>query len=83
MAHSVRTQCPGPLKAVIRYRDALEAAGAHLVLPGVGDRVMHQLVRTGALETLGRSNVLSAETSVGKSLQAAITHAQGLRESAG
>ncbi|MGZ5399626.1 MAG: SulP family inorganic anion transporter [Nocardioides sp.] len=71
------------IQAVIRYHDALEAAGAHLVLAGVGDRVMHQLVRTGALETLGRGNVFAAETSVGKSLQAAITHAQGLRESAG
>jgi sulfate permease, SulP family len=71
------------IQAVMRYHDALEAAGAHLVLAGVGDRVMHQLVRTGALKTLGRGNVFPAEASVGKSLQAAITHAQGLRESAG
>jgi len=71
------------IQAVVRYHDALEAAGCHLVLAGVGDRVMHQLDRTGALETLGSSNVIAAEAAVGKSLDTAISRAQELRESAG
>jgi sulfate permease, SulP family len=71
------------IQAVVRYHDALEVAGCHLVLAGVGDRVMHQLDRTGALEILGASNVIPAEASVGKSVHTAISRAQELRESAG
>jgi sulfate permease, SulP family len=71
------------IRSVVCYHDALQAAGCHLVLAGVGDRVMHQLDRTGALETLGPDNVIAAEKSVGRSVQTAISRAHDLRESAG
>jgi SulP family sulfate permease len=71
------------IHAVVRYHDALEAADCHLVLAGVGARVMRQLDRTGALTTLGPRNVVPAEASVGTSLRTAIARAQELRESAG
>ena len=71
------------IRAMVRYHDDLESAGCHLVLAGVGDRVMRQLDRTGALATLGVANVIPAEASVGKSLSSAIDRANALRESAG
>jgi SulP family sulfate permease len=71
------------IRAMVRYHDDLEAAGCHLVLAGVGDRVMHQLERTGARETLGADNVFAAEASVGASVRAAITRANELCEPAG
>jgi sulfate permease, SulP family len=71
------------IQAVVRYHDDLEAAGCHLLLAGVGDRVMRQLDRTGALERLGLLNVFPAEASVGKSLSTAISRANELCGSAG
>jgi SulP family sulfate permease len=68
------------IQAVVRYHEALRAAGCHLVLAGVGDAVMRQLVRTGALEALGSENVFAAEPGVGKSLQAAVAHAGELQQ---
>lgn len=71
------------IQSMVRYHDDLEAAGCHLILAGVGDRVMRQLDRTGALTTLGAANVVPADTSVGRSLQAALSRAHDLRGSTG
>jgi SulP family sulfate permease len=71
------------IRTMVRYHDLLETVGGHLVLAGVGDRVMRQLDRTGALTTLGSRNVVPAEASVGKSLQTAIARAKELVESTG
>jgi hypothetical protein len=68
---------------MVRYHDELEAAGCHLLLAGVGDRVMKQLDRTGALAGLGPGNVFAAEASVGASLRTAIARANELCDSAG
>jgi SulP family sulfate permease len=71
------------IQTMVRYHEALQAQGCHLVLAGVGDRVMQQLDRTGALQTLGPDNVIAAEKSVGASMQTAIARAHDLRKSAG
>lgn len=71
------------IRVMVRYQDELEAAGCHLLLAGVGDRVMKQLDRTGALADLGPGNVFPAEASVGASLSSAITRANELCDSAG
>lgn len=70
------------IRAMVRYHEDLESAGSHLVLAGVGDRVMKQLDRTGALATLGVANVIPAEASVGKSLSSAIDRANEMVKSA-
>lgn len=67
------------IQAMLRYHDTLQAAGCHLVLAGVGDTVMGQLRRTGALETIGLANVLPVEASVGASVHAAIARARELQ----
>jgi sulfate permease, SulP family len=67
------------IQAMVRYRAALGAAGCHLLLAGVGQGVMRQLTRTGALETLGPQNVFAAEPGIGVSLQAAIRRAGELQ----
>ena len=41
------------IQVVLRYHAALSAAGCRLILAGVGDRVLGQLARTGALAELG------------------------------
>ena len=56
---------------ITRYHEALVAAGSHLVLAGVGDRVLDQLEHTGVLEILGPDNVFAAHGEVGKSVIAA------------
>lgn len=71
------------IRVMVRYHDVLEASGCHLVLASVGERVMKQLDRTGALATLGSDNVIPAETSLGKSLGAALNRANELVEPAG
>ena len=63
----------------VRYRDTLHAAGCHLVLASVGDNVMGQLTRTGALETIGPANVLPVEATLGTSLRAAVSRARELQ----
>ena len=67
------------IRAVVRYQAALEEAGCHLVLAGVGESIMRQLVRTGALESLGAENVFAAEPGVGRSLEAAMARAGELQ----
>lgn len=67
------------IQAMVRYRAALGAAGCHLLLAGVGEGVMRQLARTGALETLGAENVFEAEPGIGTSLHAAIVRAGQLQ----
>lgn len=64
---------------IVRYRDSLAAVGAHLVLTGVGERVLEQLGNTGALAELGEANVFAAEQRVGQSLQAGLARAAELR----
>jgi sulfate permease, SulP family len=68
------------IQAMVRYHATLRAAGCHLVLAGVGESVMRQLMRTGALERLGRQNVFAAEPGVTVSLQAAIARAHELQD---
>lgn len=70
------------IHAVLRYRDVLDGAGCALVLAGVGDRVLGQLSRTGALEVLGADNVFVATDRVGESLAAALARAGELRQRA-
>lgn len=68
------------IQTVTRYHTGLREAGCHLVLAGVGPRVMRQLACTGALETLGRENVFAAEERVAESVRAAMSRAQELQE---
>lgn len=67
------------IQAMLRYHDALQRAGCHLVLAGVGESVMGQLDRTGALETIGLENVLPVQKTVGASVRAAMTRARELQ----
>lgn len=68
------------IQTMVRYDATLRAAGCHLVLAGVGESVMRQLTRTGALQQLGRENVFAAEPGVTVSLQAAIARAHELQD---
>jgi sulfate permease, SulP family len=68
------------IQVMVRYQATLAAAGCHLVLAGVGEAVMRQLARTGALDELGRDNVFAAQPGVMVSLQAAIERAQELQD---
>lgn len=67
------------IQVVLRYHAALSAAGCRLILAGVGDRVLGQLARTGALAELGAENVFPATHRVGESLASALVHARDLR----
>ncbi len=69
------------IKAIVKYRTSLGEAGCHLVLAGVGEAVMKQLERTGALETLDRDNVFAAEPGITMSVAAAIVRAHELQRS--
>lgn len=69
------------ISVITRYQRSLEAAGSHLVLAGVGDRIERQLRDTGALEQLGEVNVFRATESVGESLSLALQRAEILRSS--
>jgi SulP family sulfate permease len=68
------------IRTIVRYSDSLRAADAHLVLAGVGERVLNQLRSTGSLERLGEANVLAATPTVGKSLLAGMARARELQE---
>lgn len=71
------------ITALTTYRDTLDAAGAHLVLTGVGERVLAQLRKSGALAVLGEANVFPAEPRVGGSLRAGLARAEQLRRGQG
>lgn len=66
------------ITALLRYRAELEAAGCSLLLCGVSDDVMRQLVSTGALALFGESRVFAATPIVSESLVAAMDHAREL-----
>ena len=63
------------ISVISRYHEALGAAGAYLILAGVGDRVDRQLRDTGAVELIGENNIFGATESVGESLGRALDHA--------
>ena len=67
------------LTAVLRYHDALDAVDSHLLIAGVGDRVLAQMTRTRALARIGVENVFPATPRVGESLAAALARAEALR----
>jgi SulP family sulfate permease len=66
------------ITALLRYHVALEAAGSHLLLSGVGPRVLGQLRSTGALDVLGADNVFAAAEGIGESLKQARAKARSL-----
>jgi SulP family sulfate permease len=66
------------ITALLRYHEALAAVGSHLLLSGVGERVLGQLRSTGALAALGADNVFAATAGVGESLEQARARARGL-----
>ena len=57
----------------------LEAAGSHLVLTGVSERVLAQLTGTRALDHVGTGNVFTATPNLGESLLAGLRRAEQLR----
>ncbi len=67
------------IRMIVGYRDSLTSAGAHLVLTGVGDRVLTQLRNTGTLAELGESNVFPASPQLGASLEAGLRRAHDLQ----
>jgi SulP family sulfate permease len=69
------------INTIVRYHDSVEAAGSHLVLTGIGDRVAAQLANTGAIARLGAENVFVATPDVGESLQAGMRRAHALQDS--
>lgn len=66
------------ITAMLRYHDELVAAGSHLLLSGVGDRVLEQLRSTGAVDALGAENVFPATEGIGESLERARRRAASL-----
>lgn len=67
------------INTVVRYHDSLVAVGSHLVLTGIGTRVLDQLTRTGTLRRLGAENVFPATPQLGASLRAGLERARELR----
>ncbi len=67
------------ITVLMRYRWSLDVVGAHLVLSGVGERILRQLRDTGTLDELGEANVFTASESVGESLQRALVRAEQLQ----
>jgi SulP family sulfate permease len=68
------------INTIVRYHDSLRAIGSHLVLAGIGERVLSQLTNTEALHRLGADNVFAATPQVGESLQAALQRARVLQD---
>jgi SulP family sulfate permease len=66
------------IRVLGRYQDALEAVGGHLLLCGVGDRVLGQLSKTGMVEQLGPDNVFAATPVVMRSLEQALDRAHAI-----
>lgn len=67
------------IRMIVGYRDSLTSVGAHLVLTGVGDRILTQLRDTGTLAELGESNVFPASPRLGASLHAGLRRAHDLQ----
>ncbi len=67
------------INTIVRYHDSLIAIGSHLVLTGIGERVLGQLTNTGALQRLGADNVFPATPEVGESLRAGLNRARQLQ----
>jgi sulfate permease, SulP family len=67
------------IQTMLRYSAALRQAGCELVLAGMGQQVLDQLERTGALAALGPDNVFPATAQVGESLTSALELARKLR----
>jgi SulP family sulfate permease len=67
------------ITTVVGYHDSLRLVGAHLVVVGVGERVLAQLRNTGALARLGPDNVFPAVPRVGESLRAGLARAAELQ----
>jgi SulP family sulfate permease len=67
------------IRTIVGYHDSLRTVGAHLVLTGVGERVLAQLYNTGALAELGEANVFAAAPRLGESLRAGLARAEQLR----
>jgi len=68
------------IRMIVGYRDSLTSVGAHLVLTGVGDRLLAQLRNTGTLAELGESNVFPASPQLGASLHAGLRRARDLQK---
>jgi SulP family sulfate permease len=66
------------ITALLRSHEALTVAGCHLLLSGVGSRVLDQLSSTGTLDLIGRDNVFAATDGVGESLEHARARAAAL-----
>ena len=66
-------------RAMAQIVDALAEVGSHLLVAGVGDRVLTQMTRTGARTRIGTDNVFAATPRVGESLAAALARAETLR----
>jgi SulP family sulfate permease len=67
------------IRMIVGYRDSLTSVGAHLVLTGVGDRILTQLRDTGTLAELGESNVFPASPQLGASVRAGLRRAHDLQ----
>ena len=68
------------INTIVRYNDSVSAVGSHLVLAGIGERVLAQLTNTGALDRIGTENVFVATHKLGESLQAGLRRARELQE---
>jgi len=66
------------IRVMTRYADALHAAGGHLILAGVGQRVLNQLTATRALDVLGQDNVFPSTEALGTAVTSAIARANEL-----
>ncbi len=70
------------INTIVRYHEALRRAGGHLVLAGVGERVLGQLTDTEAIRILGAANVFPATARLGESLEAGLRRARELQGAA-
>ena len=66
------------IQTMLRYAAKLRREHCALVVAGVGQRVLDQLERTGALAELGPENVFPASAQVGEALGSALERAREL-----
>lgn len=66
------------IQVFTRYADELHAVGGHLLLAGIGTRVLGQLSATGALDAIGRDNAFAATPKIGEALTQALDRARKL-----
>lgn len=66
------------IQALLRYKAELDSAHCFLLISGVGEELMKQLVSTAAINELDPTRVFAASKIVGESLTAAIAHAHEL-----